>query len=75
MAKLLVEKYEITKKVLLESVTIIVEIDNNDQVTIHTHDDKPQFSFTRSNASRVKAMGLAIQEAGELVESRKVKAA
>jgi len=75
MAKLLTEKYEITKKVGKESVTIFAEITHDDQVTIHTHDDKPQFVFTRSNKDRVMAMGQAIQEAASIVEDRKVKAA
>lgn len=75
MAKLLTERYEITKKVNLESVTIYAEITADDLVTIQTHDSKPQFVFTRSKKDRVMAMGLALQEAAELVESRKVKAA
>ena len=75
MAKLLNETYEIIKKVGVESVTIKVVIDHEDQVTIHTYDDKAQLVFTRSKADRVKAMGLAFQEAAELVESRKNKEA
>lgn len=75
MAKLLTERYEITHKVNKESVTIFAEISNDDEVTIQTYDNKPQFVFTRSKADRVMAMGLALQEASELVESRKVKAA
>jgi len=74
MAKLLTERYEITQKVNKESVTIFAEISKDDEVTIQTHDSKPQFVFTRSKADRVKAMGLALQEAAELVESRKVTA-
>lgn len=75
MAKLLTEKYEITKKVGKESVTIFAEINAEDQITVHTHDDKPQFVFTRSNKDRVLAMGQALQEAAETVDSRKVTAA
>lgn len=75
MAELINEKYEITRKVNLESVTVIVEINNDDEVTVRTHDDKPQFTFTRSKADRLRAIGAAFQEAGELVETRKIKAA
>lgn len=75
MATLITERYEITKKVGKESVTIFVEISKEDEVTIQTHDKKPQFTFTRSNKDRVMAMGQAIQEAAELVDSRKVTAA
>lgn len=79
MAKLLTERYEITKKVGKESVTVIAEIDNEDTakfyVTVRTHADKPQFVFTRSNKDRVMAMGQALQEAAELVDSRKITAA
>lgn len=75
MAKLLTERYEITKRVGKESVTIYAEISSDDQVTVQTHDSKPQFVFTRSNKDRVMAMGQALQEAAELVDSRKVTAA
>lgn len=75
MAKLLSERYEIKKTVGRESVTVFVDIDSEDQVTVKTHDDKPQFVFTRSKKDRVLAMGQALQEAAELVESRKVTAA
>lgn len=75
MARLLEERYEITKQVGKESVRIYVQISMDDEVTVHTHDDKPQFVFTRSNKDRVMAMGQALQEAAELVEQRKVKAA
>lgn len=75
MAKLLTEKYEVTKSVGKESVKVIVEITSEDQVTVRTHDEKPQFVFTKSNKDRVMAMGLALQEAAEIVESRKVTAA
>jgi len=74
MAKLLTEKYEIIHKVNMESVKILVEINSDDEITLHTHDDHPQFSFTRSKADRVKAVGLAFQEAAELIETRKVMA-
>lgn len=74
MAKLVNERYEITKKVGKESVTIFVEIDADDTVTIDTHDKKRQLAFTRSNKDRVMAMGQAIQEAAELVDDRKVTA-
>lgn len=75
MATLVIERYEIKKTVGRESVTVFVEINNQDEVTVQTHDSKPQFVFTRSKANRVKAMGLALQEAAELVELRKIKAA
>lgn len=75
MAKLLTEKYEVTKSVGKESVKVIVEITSEDQVTVRTHDEKPQFVFTKSNKDRVMAMGLALQEAAEIVDSRKVTAA
>lgn len=75
MAKLISERYEITKAYQLESVTITVEINDEDELTIQTHDKKPQFTFTRSKSDRVRAMGLALQEAADLVEDRKVRAA
>lgn len=75
MATLINERYEITKKVGKESVTIFVEISREDEVTLQTHDKKPQFTFTRSNKDRVLAMGQAIQEAAEIVEQRKITAA
>lgn len=74
MAKLINERYEITEKVRLESVTIYVDINNEDEVTIQSHDKKPQFTFTRSKPDRVLAMGKAIQAAAQLVETRKVQA-
>lgn len=75
MAKLVNERYEITKKVGKESVTIFAEIDSEDTVTIDTHDKKRQLAFTRSNKDRVMAMGQAIQEAAQIVADRKVRAA
>lgn len=75
MARLINERYEITKQVGKESVRVNVVISMDDEVTVTTHDDKPQFVFTRSNKDRVMAMGQALQEAAELVEQRKTKAA
>lgn len=75
MATLVNERYSVTKKVGKESVTIYFEIDNEDTITIDTHDNKRQFSFTRSNKDRVKAIAQAFAEAAETVENRKIKAA
>lgn len=75
MATLVTERYEIQQKVGKERVIIFVEISKEDEVTIQTIDKKPQFTFTRCNKDLVMAMGQAIQEAAQLVESRKIKAA
>lgn len=74
MAELINEKYLITKKVNDQRVSIYVEIDNVDNVTVRTEKDQPQFVFTRSNKDLVMAMGQALQEAAELVEQRKITA-
>ncbi len=74
MATLLTETYGITKNVGQQSVTITVEISKDDEVTIQTIKGHAQFVFTRSDKDLVKAMALALHEAGDLVDSRKVTA-
>ena len=74
MAELINEKYLITKKVNDQRVSVYVEIDNVDNVTVRAEKDQPQFVFTRSNKDLVMAMGQALQEAAELVEQRKITA-
>lgn len=74
MATLLNETYEIKKTVNQQSVTIFVEINSDDEVTITTHKKHPQMVFTRSNKDMVMAMGQALQEAADLVDQRKITA-
>lgn len=74
MAELLTERYRITKKVNDQTASITVEITKDDEVTIDTQSGHRQMVFTRSNKDLVMAMGQCLQEAAELVESRKVTA-
>lgn len=74
MAKLIAEHYEITKTVGNQRVKITVSITSDDEVSIVNDRSQPQFNFTRSNKDLVMAMGQALQEAAELVDSRKVTA-
>lgn len=74
MATLINERYEIKKTVNQQTARIFVEINADDEVTIQTEKSHPQLVFTRSNKDLVKAMGMALQEAAELVDSRKVTA-
>ncbi len=73
MAELVNQRYKITKSYQMEDVTIFVEINGDDQITIQNQNGQPQFTFTRSNPDRVMAMALAMHEAAELVTDRKVR--
>lgn len=75
MAELINQRYCISKKVNDKTAMIYVDIDEDDTITIENDHKQRQIAFTRSDKDLVMAMGLAFQEAAELVTSRKVKGA
>lgn len=73
MAKLLSQYYEITHSANGKSVTLYAEITSDDELSLLNQKKQPQFNFTKSDKDTVKAMALALFEAAELVDERKVK--